>query len=544
MAQTGFTPIILLNSTTTGNSPTTSNLVAGELAINIADGKLFFNKSGTITTMANASLQIAGGSPQYAVTLTATGATNVTLPTSGYVVSSVTQLGANPVTGTPSSTTFLRGDGTWATAGASQATATALGAVYAKQTTGGGTPFLTAFGYNAGVSTTGVSNTAIGTQALYTNSTGTYNTVSGYQAAYTTTSGFNTIYGAFAGYYVTGTNNSYFGYAAGSQNSTASGSNNVGIGHSALFANTTASNNTAVGYQAGYSNSTGTGNNAFGYSSLYNNTGNYNIAVGNNVLYYNTSGGNNTAVGHGALQSNTTASDCTAIGYQALYSHTTGGDNTAVGYGAAYLLTTGSLNTCIGENSGYSLTTGYRNTFLGHSSGNGGFGAAGFTTGSYNTSLGLATGCSSGNVTNSIVISGSYADVDKGSSTGFINPNGGGVYQGNNSATWNVSSDQRLKKNIVDNNVGLDKVIQIQVRNFEYRTVDEIIDLPKHSAIKKQGVQLGVIAQELQQVLPDCVKQESTGVLAVDSTDIMYHLINAIKELNAKVTALEAKLGA
>ena len=544
MAQTGFTPIILLNSTTTGNSPTTSNLVAGELAINIADGKLFFNKSGTITTMANASLQIAGGSPQYAVTLTATGATNVTLPTSGYVVSSVTQLGANPVTGTPSSTTFLRGDGTWATAGASQATATALGAVYAKQTTGGGTPFLTAFGYNAGVSTTGVSNTAIGTQALYTNSTGTYNTVSGYQAAYTTTSGFNTIYGAFAGYYVTGTNNSYFGYAAGSQNSTASGSNNVGIGHSALFANTTASNNTAVGYQAGYSNSTGTGNNAFGYSSLYNNTGNYNIAVGNNVLYYNTSGGNNTAVGHGALQSNTTASDCTAIGYQALYSHTTGGDNTAVGYGAAYLLTTGSLNTCIGENSGYSLTTGYRNTFLGHSSGNGGFGAAGFTTGSYNTSLGLATGCSSGNVTNSIVISGSYADVDKGSSTGFINPNGGGVYQGNNSATWNVSSDQRLKKNIVDNNVGLDKVIQIQVRNFEYRTVDEIIDLPKHSAIKKQGVQLGVIAQELQDILPDCVKEETTGVLSVNSDNITWHLINAIKELHAKVTALEAKVGA
>ena len=33
-------------------------------------------------------------------------------------------------------------------------------------------------------------------------------------------------------------------------------------------------------------------------------------------------------------------------------------------------------------------------------------------------------------------------------------------------------------------------------------------------------------------------------VLAVDSTDIMYHMINAIKELNAKITALEAKLGA
>ena len=117
MAASGYTPIILFNSTTTGNTPTTGNLAVGELAVNIADGKLFFNKSGTITTMANASLQIAGGSPQYAITLTATGATNVTMPTSGYVVSSVTQLGANPVTGTPSSTTFLRGDGTWASAG-------------------------------------------------------------------------------------------------------------------------------------------------------------------------------------------------------------------------------------------------------------------------------------------------------------------------------------------------------------------------------------------------------------------------------------------
>lgn len=142
MAASGYTPIILFNSTTTGNAPTTSNLAVGELAVNIADGKLFFNKSGTITTMANASLQIAGGSPQYAVTLTATGATNVTLPTSGYVVSSVTQLGANPVTGTPSSTTFLRGDGTWASAGTNitltndTTTATNVYPVFASATSG------------------------------------------------------------------------------------------------------------------------------------------------------------------------------------------------------------------------------------------------------------------------------------------------------------------------------------------------------------------------------------------------------------------------
>jgi len=62
---------------------------------------------------------------------------------------------------------------------------------------------------------------------------------------------------------------------------------------------------------------------------------------------------------------------------------------------------------------------------------------------------------------------------------------------------------------------------------------------------------LGVIAQELQQVLPDCVKQESTGVLSVDTSNITWHLINAVKELNTLVTqqatqiaALQSKLGA
>jgi len=32
--------------------------------------------------------------------------------------------------------------------------------------------------------------------------------------------------------------------------------------------------------------------------------------------------------------------------------------------------------------------------------------------------------------------------------------------------------------------------------------------------------------------------------MSVDTTNITWHLINAVKELNAKVTALEAKLGA
>jgi hypothetical protein len=61
MPQSGYTPIILFNSTTAGNQPTTSNLNVGELALNVADGKLYFNKSGTITVLALASTAVAYG---------------------------------------------------------------------------------------------------------------------------------------------------------------------------------------------------------------------------------------------------------------------------------------------------------------------------------------------------------------------------------------------------------------------------------------------------------------------------------------------------
>lgn len=50
MSQAGYTPIQLYHSTTPGASPTAANLLPGELAINIADGKLFYeNSSGVVT---------------------------------------------------------------------------------------------------------------------------------------------------------------------------------------------------------------------------------------------------------------------------------------------------------------------------------------------------------------------------------------------------------------------------------------------------------------------------------------------------------------
>ena len=149
---------------------------------------------------------------------------------------------------------------------------------------------------------------------------------------------------------------------------------------------------------------------------------------------------------------------------------------------------------------------------------------------------------SSVSVSHEMVIS-TYNSTGKGANTGFINPNSGGVYQGNNSSSWSTTSDRRIKKNIEDNSTGLDAINQVRVRSFEYRTADEIDELPSSVAIDKRGTQVGVIAQEIQEILPDVVKEESTGCLSVNPDNMTWYLINAVKELSAKVAELEAKIG-
>ena len=48
MAQAGYTPISLYYSSTTTNVPLNTDLVAGELAINITDGKLFYKDNANV----------------------------------------------------------------------------------------------------------------------------------------------------------------------------------------------------------------------------------------------------------------------------------------------------------------------------------------------------------------------------------------------------------------------------------------------------------------------------------------------------------------
>jgi hypothetical protein len=122
-----------------------------------------------------------------------------------------------------------------------------------------------------------------------------------------------------------------------------------------------------------------------------------------------------------------------------------------------------------------------------------------------------------------------------------------GTYNEKNVTTFETTSDRRIKKNIADNNVGLDIIEQLQVRNFEYKTEDEIkadnpelTDVIKSAVVETQGLQIGIIAQELEEVCPGCVTTNSTGIKSVATDELFWHMLNAIKELSAQVKELQS----
>jgi hypothetical protein len=95
MAATGFTPISLYYTTTAAAVPLAANLVPGELAININDGKLYFeNSSGVVTLLA----QSGSASPVTTFSAGSTGFTPSTA-TSGAVTLAGTLNIANGGTG-------------------------------------------------------------------------------------------------------------------------------------------------------------------------------------------------------------------------------------------------------------------------------------------------------------------------------------------------------------------------------------------------------------------------------------------------------------
>tara|TARA_Y100001934_G_scaffold120090_1_gene146825 strand:- start:20 stop:1072 length:1053 start_codon:yes stop_codon:yes gene_type:complete len=89
-----------------------------------------------------------------------------------------------------------------------------------------------------------------------------------------------------------------------------------------------------------------------------------------------------------------------------------------------------------------------------------------------------------------------------------------------------ISSDARLKSNIVSLGSTLSKLLQIDGKSYEMKGKQKI----------------GVLAQEIQDVFPELVSEDDNEMLAVNYQGLVPVLINALKEQESKIIDQQAQI--
>ena len=98
-----------------------------------------------------------------------------------------------------------------------------------------------------------------------------------------------------------------------------------------------------------------------------------------------------------------------------------------------------------------------------------------------------------------------------------------------NAANFNTTSDATLKTNVETLSGSLDAVKSLRGVSFDW--------------LENGGSEIGVIAQEVEAVLPDVVSTNDEGIKSVKYGNMVAVLIEAIKEQQAQIDELKAKLG-
>ena len=108
---------------------------------------------------------------------------------------------------------------------------------------------------------------------------------------------------------------------------------------------------------------------------------------------------------------------------------------------------------------------------------------------------------------------------------GFVR---GSVSISGSTTSYNTSSDERLKDNIIDAPIASEDIDAIQVRSFDWKADGE------HQ-------KYGMVAQELLEVAPDAVTQGDTpdDMMGVDYSKLVPMLIKEIQSLRQRVAQLE-----
>lgn len=155
-----------------------------------------------------------------------------------------------------------------------------------------------------------------------------------------------------------------------------------------------------------------------------------------------------------------------------------------------------------------------------------------WTSTSYPTYLSLQTTGTTGGRTERLRISAA-GNVGIGTATPGVYKLyvAGDIYT---TGVW-VSSDERLKKNISDIDDPLAKILKLKGHKYEFEK-----DKFKEKNLP-EGTHYGVLAQELQEVLPEAVRIGEDGTESVAYTELIPFLIEAIKAQQKEINELKAR---
>ena len=447
------------------------------------------------------------------------------------------------------------------------------------------------------VTVAGQSNTAVGRSALGANTSGIQNTALGYQALFTAVSATgNTAVGQQALRATTGGQNTAVGNFTLTDNQT--GTHNVAVGNFTLSANQSGFGNVAVGSGALDSSTAGGSNVAIGTNALTQSTGSSNVGVGASSGLAVTTGTQNTLVGASANVGSGALTNATAIGARAqvdqsdsLVLGSINGVNGAtasirVGIGTttpdAALevvhgsgITTGlltrfgsgvewamrradgsaSMPTAVGTGSflGHWYFQGYDGTVFGYGAQIAAETTQPWTGAAHGTRMHFRV---SPNNQSGLLLSALTIDQDGQIGVGRPSPDqqldvNGDVRIGLTNGTTGCvedrdgtliagacSSDRRLKRDIRSFAPALDDVAALRPVHYFWRAEE----FPQRAFGPRES--FGLIAQEVEAVLPELVTTDADGYKAVNYSQLPLLAIQAIRELKERNDALERRLAA
>ncbi len=329
---------------------------------------------------------------------------------------------------------------------------------------------------------------------------------------------------------------------------------NYFIGHNTGTNITTGKYNTMIGYESGTNTTEGNSNLFLGFQTGHSNISGYdNVFIGNRSGYQRVSGYDNIFIGNFAGEESPSGTHSIFIGSEA-GKNMTGDDNISIGdrsgmnayienyetFGTAIVgidagrNITGDYNTIFGTGAGSSWggqSAGNYNVFVGSSAGGGGHTSK---LGDYNVCIGYeagfgATGSNKLYIANNSTTPLIYGEFD----TPLVRIYSDLQVTGTVEANYGSPSDISLKTNLVHLNSGLEIIKSLTTYYFDWTA-----DAKKsyHFGHKKQ---IGLIAQDVEKVLPELVSVSANGYKIIDYVKLTPVLVEAIKEQQKKINKLE-----